>query len=83
MFNRSHVLQSLLINKRGNVAMIFALALVPMLLVAGFAIDAQLAFSKKDKIQHSIDSAVLAGARKKNMLEVVFCLIREFICWIW
>lgn len=63
MFNRSHVLQSLLINKRGNVAMIFALALVPMLLVAGFAIDAQLAFSKKDKIQHSIDSAVLAGAR--------------------
>ncbi|RIJ16103.1 Tad domain-containing protein [Henriciella mobilis] len=50
-------------NERGNVAMIFALALIPMLIVAGFAIDAQLAFSKKDKIQYAVDSAVLAGAR--------------------
>ena len=50
-------------DERGNVAMIFALALIPMLIVAGFAIDAQVAFSKKDKIQYAIDSAVLAGAR--------------------
>ncbi|WP_300390263.1 pilus assembly protein TadG-related protein [Henriciella sp.] len=49
--------------ERGNVAMIFAITLVPLLVVAGFAIDAQLAFSKKDKIQYAIDSAVLAGAR--------------------
>ena len=50
-------------NERGNVAMIFALAMIPMLVIAGFAIDAQLAFAKKDKIQYAVDSAVLAGAR--------------------
>ncbi|MEM5516511.1 pilus assembly protein TadG-related protein [Henriciella sp. AS95] len=43
--------------------MIFALTMVPIIAVAGFAIDLQLAFSKKGKVQHSIDSAVLAGAR--------------------
>ncbi|WP_300375896.1 pilus assembly protein TadG-related protein [Henriciella sp.] len=50
-------------NNGGNVAVIFALTLLPLLLVAGFAIDAQLAFSKKGKIQRSVDSAMLAGAR--------------------
>lgn len=50
-------------DKRANVSMIFALTMIPIIAVAGFAVDLQLAFSKKGKIQHSIDSAVLAGAR--------------------
>ena len=60
---KRHALKTLRRNDNGNVAMVFALTLIPLLLVAGFAIDAQLAFSKKGKIQHAIDSAVLAGAR--------------------
>ena len=55
--------KSLAHRKDGNVAMIFALTLIPMLLVGGFAIDAQVAFSKKGKVQHATDSAILAGAR--------------------
>ena len=50
-------------DKSGNVAIIFALTLLPLLLMAGFAIDAQLAFSKTGKLQRSVDSAMLAGAR--------------------
>lgn len=50
-------------DQRGNVAMILAIALVPILIVVGFAVDSQLAFSKKGKIQHASDSAALAGAR--------------------
>lgn len=50
-------------DKRANVTMIFALAMIPIISVAGFAIDLQLAFSKKNKVQAAVDSAVLAGAR--------------------
>lgn len=50
-------------NQNGNIAMIFAITLIPLLIVVGFAIDAQLAFSKKNKIQSSLDSATLAAAR--------------------
>ena len=55
--------QNLRGDQRGNVAMILAIALVPILIVVGFAIDSQLAFTKKGKIQHASDSAALAGAR--------------------
>lgn len=50
-------------NNRANVSMIFALSMIPLITVAGFAIDFQLAFSKKGKVQYAVDSAVLAGAR--------------------
>ncbi len=56
-------IRKLAANTRANVSMIFALSIVPIIGVAGFAIDAQLAFSKKEKVQYAIDSAVLAGAR--------------------
>ena len=62
-------LTSLARRKDGNVAMIFALTLIPLLLVGGFAIDAQVAFSKKSKVQHAADSAVLAGARMMQNLD--------------
>ncbi|MGB3627593.1 MAG: pilus assembly protein TadG-related protein [Henriciella sp.] len=55
--------RNLLRDRRGNVAMIFALAIIPIIGVAGFAMDTQLAFSQKGKIQHAVDSATLAGAR--------------------
>lgn len=48
---------------RGNAAMIFALCLLPMMLVIGFAIDAGRMISAEKKMQEVTDSAVLAGAR--------------------
>ncbi|MHA7899766.1 MAG: vWA domain-containing protein [Henriciella sp.] len=50
----------------GNVAMIFALSIIPIFAVAGFAIDFQHTVKKKQKVQLIIDSAVLAAARVKQ-----------------
>ncbi len=53
-------------DSRGNVLMIFALCLVPMVAVAGFAIDFQQTVKRKAKVQVILDSAVLAAARVKQ-----------------
>ncbi|MEM9053856.1 MAG: TadE/TadG family type IV pilus assembly protein [Pseudomonadota bacterium] len=47
----------------GQVAIIFALSIIPIVAVAGFAIDFNAAMSTKTKVQHIADSAVLTGAR--------------------
>ena len=51
-------------NTRGNVAIMAALIIVPILTVAGFAIDYQLVTGKKSQVQYAMDSAVIAGARE-------------------
>lgn len=48
----------------GAVAMILALALIPIMLVAGFAMDMQRAQTLKIHVQAAADSAALAGARE-------------------
>lgn len=48
---------------RGNVAMIFALIAVPLLLVGAFAIDSSRHLSTNQQLQAAIDAASLAGAR--------------------
>lgn len=53
-------------DSRGNVFMIFALVLVPMLAVSGFAIDFQQTVKRKAKVQLVLDSAVLAAAKVKQ-----------------
>lgn len=53
-------------NESGNVVMIFALSIIPIFAVAGFAIDFQHTVKKKQKVQLIIDSAVLAAARIKQ-----------------
>ncbi|MBO6687815.1 MAG: VWA domain-containing protein [Henriciella sp.] len=50
----------------GQVAVIFALAIIPIFAVAGFAIDFQNTIKKKQKVQIVLDSAVLAAARSKQ-----------------
>lgn len=50
-------------NERGNVAMIAALAILPILMIAGFAIDFQLTMTQKARVQSTIDSAVLAATK--------------------
>lgn len=48
---------------RGNVAMIFALIAVPLLLIGAFAIDSSRQLSTNRQLQSAIDAASLAGAR--------------------
>ncbi|WP_084418234.1 VWA domain-containing protein [Henriciella litoralis] len=50
-------------DKRANISMIFALTLLPIIAVAGFAIDSQIGFTKKEHVQQAADSAALAAAR--------------------
>lgn len=50
----------------GQVAIVFALSVIPIFGVAGFAIDFQNTIKQKQRVQIILDSAVLAAARKKQ-----------------
>lgn len=60
LLQRLHALRGC---QSGNVAIIFALALLPMIALAGAAIDYRRASTLKTELQAAIDSAVLAGAK--------------------
>src|SRR5262245_8203559 len=47
----------------GNVAIIFALALIPVMTAVGVAVDYSRANSAKTALQMALDTAILAGAR--------------------
>ena len=47
----------------GQTAVIFALSLIPIIAIAGFAIDFQNTSTRKVQIQAAVDTAVIAGAR--------------------
>ena len=69
-------------DKSGHVAVIAALAIIPILTVAGFAVDFQLVTTKKVQIQFAVDSAVIAGARTMQdggSKEQVTQTIRDYI----
>lgn len=51
-------------DNRGATAVIYALCLLPLLLLVGFAIDASRVELTKKHMQDSVDAAVLAGARE-------------------
>ncbi len=53
-------------SESAQVAIIFALSIIPIFAVAGFAIDFQNTIKKKQKVQLVVDSAVLAAARLKQ-----------------
>jgi Flp pilus assembly protein TadG len=48
-------------DRAGNVAMMFALALVPILACVGAAIDYSMASNQRTKVQAALDQAILAG----------------------
>jgi Flp pilus assembly protein TadG len=50
------------VDKRGNVAMIFGLAIVPLLLAAGIAIDFARSTQSGSQLQAAVDSAALSIA---------------------
>lgn len=55
-------LSEFLPDHRGNVAMIFALSVLPVTALAGGAIEYFAASSARDQLRNALDSAVLAGA---------------------
>lgn len=50
-------------NEKGNVAMIAALTIIPIVGIAGFAIDFQVTTTQKARVQQAVDSAVLAATK--------------------
>lgn len=50
-------------NESGNVAMIAALTIIPIMAIAGFAIDFQMTTTQKARVQYAVDSAVLAATK--------------------
>ena len=59
--NFLHIIISFLeIDDRGNIAIIFALAFIPVVMGAGAAIDFGRAYLVKDRLSHALDAAALA-----------------------
>lgn len=54
---------SFAVNEQGNVAMIAALVIIPIIAIAGFAIDFQMTTTQKARVQQAVDSAVLAATK--------------------
>ena len=50
-------------NHRANMAMILALAIIPLFAVVGFAIDMNRQTTHQNKVQNSLDFAIVATAR--------------------
>jgi len=51
-------------NRDGNVAIILAIAIVPILVLVGIAIDLQNTNTSRQFIQYTLDNAVIAGSRE-------------------
>ena len=51
-------------NREGNVATILAIAIVPILVLVGIAVDLQNTNTSRQFIQYTIDNAVIAGSRE-------------------
>ena len=64
-------------DKRGNVAVLFALALVPILVVVGAAVDLSRQVNADRHLQSAIDAASLAGARAMEDSSVSDADIRQ------
>ena len=53
---------SLYRNESGAVAVLFALALIPLMLLAGAGLDMSRTYNQKQELQNAVDAAALAGA---------------------
>jgi len=56
-------LASFLADRRGNVAMIFGIAFIPLLIAGGAGIDLARAFIVQQRLEHALDAAALAVGR--------------------
>ncbi|MEL7259340.1 MAG: TadE/TadG family type IV pilus assembly protein, partial [Pseudomonadota bacterium] len=53
-------------NKSGNVAMLYALSVLPIFAVAGFAIDYERQVTMQHRVQVGLDAAALATSLRQN-----------------
>ena len=56
-------------DRSGSYAMLFAFSLIPLVAAAGLAVDYGRAQVVRDELQHAVDAAALATARKSNLEE--------------
>ena len=84
MFVKKYI-KKLLSNTSGNVALVFAISLMPIMLSVGAAIDYTRAANLRNKVAHATDAALLAAASAvlenvdlKNTSAVNARLIQEF-----
>ena len=65
IFNLSNIINNYLIkykkNNKGNATLIFALCLIPIVIIMGFTVDYGLSFNYKSRLQNYLDGATLAG----------------------
>ena len=67
LFNRkTRKFDRYLKDSSGNVAIIAALAIIPILSVLGFAVDWQLVVTKKNAVQHTLDATLISAARNRQ-----------------
>ncbi|MEM9668455.1 MAG: pilus assembly protein TadG-related protein [Pseudomonadota bacterium] len=68
MFNsrNKNVAKQYLRNTSGNVALIAAVSVIPLVTIAGFAVDFQRVLTSKNTVQHTLDAAIIAAARERQ-----------------
>ncbi len=65
--NAHRLLSSFASDRRGNIAVIFALSLLPILSFIGAAIDYSMATRAKTKLTSALDTAVLVATAKSEI----------------
>lgn len=68
-FRLADLLRRVAADRSGAYAMVFALSLIPIVAAAGLAVDYGRAQMVRDELQHAVDAAALATARKSNLEE--------------
>ena len=69
--NRPRRFYSLLKNRSGNVAISFALVIIPMILAVGASIDFVRAYNVQAKMQTDLDAALIAGVKDLDTLDEI------------
>ena len=66
------VFRKLLRSKRGNVAIVVAISLVPMMLAVGSSLDYIRAYNVRQKMQSDLDAALIAAVKQINTADTDF-----------
>ncbi len=66
-------------DRRGNFAVMGAVALFPMLMVAGMAMDTGRAFSEKTRLEDALDAAVLSAGRAYSTGRIAESDLKDYL----
>ncbi len=79
MIATARTLRAFISCRRGNFGIIFALAAVPVLGIAGLALDYSRISSAKDRLQSSVDSAIVAAAASGAEVAQMQAIVADFV----